>query len=242
MKSTSIFSLTPTVLVFAFSLSHIEPTQASQTDIDACKASVRWNNNKNQVKDGDRREYLGCLAVKLTNSSSPVDLLNKATITPTNPVGCFPLAFISHSAKAGRANAFAATLGKGNVVSASDWGTLPRDSHRRWTIACLQASLAQKSMFAEEAACRSKVRWNKRKNQVKDGNRRKYLGCLAEKLTNTAMPADLMGQATQARSNNMEGCFPPVKRYQMHVSTDWGSVPQDQERRNTIACLEDALR
>jgi hypothetical protein len=208
-----------------------------------------------------RRKYLGCLAEKLTMSSSPLELMDDATKTPNNSVGCFPLAFIAHSATAGRGQQITLQIiGKGNNASFADWGTLPRDSQRRWTIQCLQTQLALLNMFPEAAVCKSQVNWNNRLNQVKDGDRRTYMGCLAEKLTNTATPAELVREATKAKSNQMEGCFAVKYRKgcsilngcnitegsmhpnDMHLTSDWGDVPPDSERRNTIACLEDALR
>ena len=85
-------------------------------------------------------------------------------------------------------------------------------------------------------------------NQVKNGDRRNYMGCLAEKLTNTAMPVDLIREATQTKSNK-EGCFVESSHINagmhpndMHLTSDLGDVPPEGERRNTIACLEDALR
>ena len=128
-----------------------------------------------------------------------------------------------------------------------------------------------KATTAQIDVCKSQVKWNDRLDQVKNGDRRTYMGCLAEKLTNTTMPADVIRQATQAKSNGMEGCF--VHSYKegcittaecktcvqacskviiegnmsagegsMHMTSNWGDVPPDSERRNTIACLEDALR
>jgi hypothetical protein len=274
MKRNVMF-LSLFIAAFLFSsLGSVRTVKATTAEIDVCKASVTWNNKRDRVKNIHRRKYLGCLAEKLTMSSSPLELLDDATKTPNNSVGCFPLAFIAHSATAGRGQEI--TLGiikeltsNFNIASFADWGTLPRDSQRRWTIQCLQIQLAALNMFPEEAECRSQVNWNNRLNQVKNGDRRTYMGCLAEKLTNTTMPADVIRQATQAKSNGMEGCF--VHSYtemcirtdecnncmkscskviteghmpadHMHLTSNWGDVPPDSERRNTIACLEDALR
>ena len=257
MKRNVMF-LSLFIAAFLFSsLGSVRTVKATSAEIDVCKASVTWDNKRDRVKDIHRRKYLGCLAEKLTMSSSPLELLDDATKTPNNSVGCFPLAFIAHSATAGRGQEI--TLGlieKGNIASFADWGTLPRDSQRRWTIQCLQIQLAALNMYQDEEECRTQVNWNNRLNQVKDRDRRTYMGCLAEKLTNTTMPADVIRQATKAKANGMEGCF--VHSYKkgqgkviiegnmgvlgMHMTSNWGDVPPDSERRNTIACLEDALR
>ena len=54
------------------------------------------------------------------------------------------------------------------------------------------------------ADCKSDVKWNKKENQVKDKDRRKYLTCLASYVAGTTDIGSLIEDATA-------GCIPPAR-------------------------------
>ena len=99
--------------------------------------------------------------------------------------------------------------------------------------------------------CKSDVKWHKKKNQVKDKDRRKYLTCLASYVAGTTDIGSLIEEATA-------GCIPAdsysdrtktnsavslVSRGLGGVGlTDFGHAVKDKDRRSTIVCLEGALR
>jgi hypothetical protein len=64
----NVFFLSLFITAFLFSsVLSVRPVEALSPSLQICKDSVAWNTKKDQVKNKDRRKYLGCLAGALAD-------------------------------------------------------------------------------------------------------------------------------------------------------------------------------
>ena len=98
---------------------------------------VKWNNNKNQVKDKHRRKYIGCLIVALHEKTTPAGATKSlAEYISDLSGGCITYGEAKMRRLVNRASEYVAA--NAFIYFISDYVA---DKNRRSVIACLEGNL-----------------------------------------------------------------------------------------------------